>query len=54
MEENTLKKYDFNQKFSRCEDRDAFYDMNCSNPLIINIESLTPIQNQLFNQIFFS
>ena len=48
---NTIKPmYDFNQKFIRCEDRDYFYDSNCSNPLVIDINSLTTEQRQLFNQ----
>ena len=42
--------YDFNQKFIRCEDRDYFYDSNCSNPLVVDIDSLTIKQRQLFDQ----
>ncbi len=41
---------DFDKKFITCEERDAFYDNNCNNPLIIDINKLTDAEKIIFNQ----
>jgi putative phage-type endonuclease len=53
MEENTPKKYDFNQKFKTNEEFDKFYDDNRNNPEVIDKIKLSKEQQFLFDQYEF-
>jgi putative phage-type endonuclease len=53
MEENTPKKYDFNQKFKTNEEFDKFYDDNRNNPEVIDKTKLSKDQQFLFDQYEF-
>jgi putative phage-type endonuclease len=45
--------YDFNRKFTTCEEMDNFYDINRNNPLIIDKNKLSEEKQKLFDQYEF-